>query len=240
MHVVITGVGAATPVGDTAAETWAALLAGESGVRVLDGERYEGLPVRLAAPLRTEPEDRLDRVEARNLDRSQRVALLAAREAWADAGAPGVDPIRLAVVVGTGIGGAHTLLEPRCWITIADGGRVTIGDPQSTGTGDTPNYPSQVLVTADGSYAYVANRGHNSLTRYAIEAKGSRLRLLDTVPVHGDWPRHTAFSPDGRLLFVSNQRSSSVTVFHVDRGSGELRLAGEPFASPVAVCALPL
>ena len=120
MQVVITGVGAVTPVGDTAAETWAALLAGRSGVRILDDERYAGLPVRLAATLRTDPVDRLDRVEGRNLDRSQRVALLAAREAWADAGAPEVEPTRLAVVVGTGIGGANTLLDQ--WDTLRERG----------------------------------------------------------------------------------------------------------------------
>ncbi|HVF05347.1 MAG TPA: beta-ketoacyl-ACP synthase II [Frankiaceae bacterium] len=120
MQVVITGVGAATPVGDTAAETWAALLAGTSGVRVLDGPRYDGLPVRLAATLKTDPADRLDRVEARTLDRSQRVALLAAREAWADAGAPAVEPTRLSVVVGTGIGGAITLLDQ--WDTLRENG----------------------------------------------------------------------------------------------------------------------
>ncbi|HEV2890260.1 MAG TPA: beta-ketoacyl-ACP synthase II [Frankiaceae bacterium] len=120
MDVVITGVGAVTPVGDTAAETWAALLAGESGVGLLDGERWEGLPVRLAATLKTDPADRLDRVEGRNLDRSQRVALLAAREAWADAGAPDVEPTRLAVVVGTGIGGAITLLDQ--WDTLREKG----------------------------------------------------------------------------------------------------------------------
>ncbi|WP_369264539.1 lactonase family protein [Streptomyces sp. R35] len=119
-------------------------------------------------------------------------------------------------------------------------GRLTPGDPQSTGTGEGTSYPAQILVTSNGSYAYLANRGHNSLTRYAIEADGARLRLLDTVPVGGDFPRHIAFSPDGRLLFAANQRSSTVSVFHVDSGSGELRLAGEPFASPVAVCALPL
>jgi len=73
-----------------------------------------------------------------------------------------------------------------------------------------------------------------------VEAKGARLRLLDTVPVSGDFPRQIALSPDGALLFAANQRSSSVSVFHVDGASGELRLAGEPFASPVAVCALPL
>jgi 3-oxoacyl-[acyl-carrier-protein] synthase II len=120
MNVVITGVGAVTPVGDTVAETWAALLAGESGVGLLDDERYEGLPVRIAATLKTNPVERLDRVEGRNLDRTQRVALIAAREAWADAGTPSLDPTRLAVVVGTGIGGAITLLDQ--WDTLRDKG----------------------------------------------------------------------------------------------------------------------
>jgi 6-phosphogluconolactonase (cycloisomerase 2 family) len=119
-------------------------------------------------------------------------------------------------------------------------GRLTPGDPQSTGTGEGTSYPAQILVTSNGSYAYLANRGHNSLTRYAVEADGARLKLLDTVPVGGDFPRHIAFSPDGTLLFAANQRSSTVSVFHVDGRSGELRLAGEPFASPIAVCALPL
>ena len=119
-------------------------------------------------------------------------------------------------------------------------GRLTIGAAQSTGTGPGTSYPAQLLVTSDGRYAYLANRGHNSLTRYAVEAEGARLRLLDTVPVDGDFPRQIAFSPDGALLFAANQRSGTVSVFHVAAESGELRLAGEPFASPVAVCALPL
>ncbi|MEU1599362.1 lactonase family protein [Streptomyces sp. NPDC005708] len=119
-------------------------------------------------------------------------------------------------------------------------GRLSPGRPQSTGTGTGTNYPAQFAVTADGAYAYLANRGHNSLTRYAIENGGAALRLLDSVPVDGDFPRHIALSPDGRLLFAANQRSSTVTVFHVDRASGELNLAGEPFASPIAVCTVPL
>ncbi|WP_329334640.1 lactonase family protein [Streptomyces sp. NBC_01352] len=124
-----------------------------------------------------------------------------------------------------------------------DSGRLTVGDAQSTGTGsgtNGTNYPAQILVTSNGAYAYLANRGHNSLTRYAVEADGARLRLLDTVPVSGDFPRQVAFSPDGTLLFAANQKSGTVSVFHVDEDSGALRLAGEPFASPVAVCALPL
>ncbi|MGW2834219.1 lactonase family protein [Streptomyces sp. NPDC001286] len=119
-------------------------------------------------------------------------------------------------------------------------GRLTIGEPQSTGSGAGTNYPAQILVTANGSHAFLANRGDNTLARYAIERDGARLRLLGTVPVAGDFPRQIAFSPDGALLFAANQRSGTVSVFHVDDESGELRLAGKPFASPVAVCALPL
>ncbi|KJK40782.1 6-phosphogluconolactonase [Streptomyces variegatus] len=119
-------------------------------------------------------------------------------------------------------------------------GRLTIGEAQSTGTGPGTSYPAQILVTANGRYAYLANRGHNSLTRYAVEADGARLRLLGTVPVGGDFPRQIAFSPQGTLLFAANQKSSTVTAFHVDEANGELRRAGEAFPSPVAVCALPL
>ncbi|WAZ25815.1 lactonase family protein [Streptomyces cinnabarinus] len=115
-------------------------------------------------------------------------------------------------------------------------GRVTVGEAQSTGT----SYPAQLVVTPDGRYAFLANRGHNSLSRYAVEADGARLRLLGTVPVGGDFPRQLALSPDGGLLFAANQRSSTVSVFRIDQDSGEPRLTGEPFASPVAVCALPL
>lgn len=119
-------------------------------------------------------------------------------------------------------------------------GRLTIGRPQSTGAKAGTNYPAQLAVTPDGAYAFLANRGDNTLARYAVEADGARLRLLGTVPVEGDFPRQIALSPDGGLLFAANQRSGTVSVFRVDGAGGELRLAGEPFASPVAVCALPL
>ncbi|MEU2732568.1 lactonase family protein [Streptomyces griseoviridis] len=143
-------------------------------------------------------------------------------------------------------GGRHAYLANELDDTVTvcgyapDTGRLTIGAPQPTGSGAGTNYPAQILVTSDGAYAFLANRGHNSLARYAVEADGARLRLLGTVPVAGDFPRQIALSPDGRLLFAANQRSGTVSVFHVDADSGELRLAGAPFASPVAVCALPL
>ncbi|MFF5189296.1 lactonase family protein [Streptomyces sp. NPDC000345] len=143
-------------------------------------------------------------------------------------------------------GGRHAYLANEADDTVAvcsyeaSSGRLTIGAPQSTGAKADPSYPAQFAVTADGRYAYLANRGDNTLARYAVEADGARLRLLGTVPVEGDFPRQIALSPDGGLLFAANQRSGTVAVFEVDGRSGELRLAGDPFASPVAVCALPL
>ncbi|MGA7050689.1 MAG: beta-ketoacyl-ACP synthase II [Mycobacterium sp.] len=109
-EVFVTGLGATTPLGGDVPSSWAAMLAGESGVRKIDAEWAQDLPVRIAANLAVEPTDTLERVQARRLDRSQQVALVAAREAWADAGTPEVDRERLAVVIGTGIGGLLTLL----------------------------------------------------------------------------------------------------------------------------------
>jgi 3-oxoacyl-[acyl-carrier-protein] synthase II len=110
-RVVVTGLGATTPIGGDVASTWAALLAGKSGVGVLTEEWAAELPVRIAARIEVEPLDVLDRVEARTLDRSQQFAIIAAREAWAQAGKPDVEKERLGVVFASGIGGVTTLLN---------------------------------------------------------------------------------------------------------------------------------
>ena len=110
-RVVVTGLGATTPIGGDVASTWAALLAGKSGVGVLTEEWAAELPVRIAARVEVEPLDVLDRVEARTLDRSQQFAIIAAREAWAQAGKPDVAKERLGVVFASGIGGVTTLLN---------------------------------------------------------------------------------------------------------------------------------
>jgi len=110
--VVITGLGAFTPVGGDAPSTWSALLEGRSGVRLLEQEWAADLTTRFAATVAVEPTDAgIEKHEARKLDRGQQYALIAAREAWADAGTPEVDPTRLAVVVGSGVGGVVSLLE---------------------------------------------------------------------------------------------------------------------------------
>jgi 3-oxoacyl-[acyl-carrier-protein] synthase II len=107
-RVVVTGLGATTPLGGDVASTWEGLLTGRSGVRTLTEDWIETVPVHIAAPLAVEPP--LGRVEARKLDRTQQMALVASREAWADAGSPEIDPLRLQVCLGSGIGGVLTLL----------------------------------------------------------------------------------------------------------------------------------
>ncbi|MBB3661262.1 3-oxoacyl-[acyl-carrier-protein] synthase II [Prauserella sediminis] len=118
--VVITGIGATTPLGPDVTSTWDGLLAGRSGVRALEtdwAETYD-LPVRIGATLAEEPTEKIPRVRARRLDRCEQVALIAAWQAWEDAGfalpsddGEDVEPERLGVSIGTGIGGPVTLLE---------------------------------------------------------------------------------------------------------------------------------
>jgi 3-oxoacyl-[acyl-carrier-protein] synthase II len=110
-RVVVTGLGATTPLGGDVASTWTALIAGKSGVRLLTEDWRELLPVHFAARVAIEPADQMERVEMRRLDRSEQFALVASREAWKDAGAPDVDKERLGVVIASGIGGVITLLD---------------------------------------------------------------------------------------------------------------------------------
>ena len=105
VSVVVTGVGATTPLGGDAASTWSAMLAGTSGVRRITEDWVNPLPVKIAAPAAADPAAEVGRVQARRLDRCEQFALVAAREAWADAGSPTVDPWRLGVAVTSGIGG---------------------------------------------------------------------------------------------------------------------------------------
>ncbi|MFD7946383.1 beta-ketoacyl-[acyl-carrier-protein] synthase family protein, partial [Streptomyces sp. NPDC059744] len=116
--VVVTGIGATTPLGGDSASTWEGLMAGRSGVNPLEGERFAELPVRIAALAAVDPGDVLPRPLARKLDRSAQFALIAAREAWADAGFTGkageddaIQPERLGSVIASGIGGVITLLD---------------------------------------------------------------------------------------------------------------------------------
>ena len=120
-RVVVTGLGATTPLGGDVASTWESMLAGRSGAQTLDHDWAAGLPVQIAAPAAVDPTTVIARVQARRLDRCEQLALVAAREAWADAGTPTVEPERLGVVVSSGIGGiastlvAYDTLKDKGW-----------------------------------------------------------------------------------------------------------------------------
>ncbi len=112
-RVVVTGIGATTPLGGDVASSWGNLLAGKSGISTLEQEwvaKFE-LPVTFAGQAKVAAADILTPQEAKRLDPSSQFALIAARQAWQDAGSPEVEPERLAVDYATGIGGVWTLLD---------------------------------------------------------------------------------------------------------------------------------
>ena len=112
-RVVVTGLGATTPLGGTIAETWDGILAGRSGAKPLPQEmldRFE-LPVHFACTIAQDPLEVLTKVQVRRMDPSAQYAVIASLAAMEDAGSPEVDPLRLGVAIGTGIGGVWTLLD---------------------------------------------------------------------------------------------------------------------------------
>jgi 3-oxoacyl-[acyl-carrier-protein] synthase II len=121
-RIVVTGLGATTPLAGSISETWEGILAGRSGARPIDADwvtKYE-LPVTFAAQLAVTPDQVLARHEIKRLDPSSQYALIASRAAWEDAGKPDVEPERLGVVMGSGIGGVWTLLDQ--WDTLRERG----------------------------------------------------------------------------------------------------------------------
>ncbi len=125
VSVVVTGLGATTPLGGDVASTWSAMLAGTSGVRTITEPWIETVPVKFAATAAVDPVAVVGRVQARKMDRCEQFALVAAREAWADAGSPEVEPYRLGVAVTSGIGGigstltAYDALRDKGWERIS-------------------------------------------------------------------------------------------------------------------------
>jgi 3-oxoacyl-[acyl-carrier-protein] synthase II len=110
-RVVITGIGAITPLGSSAPETWKNALAGKSGIVNITGDWTKDLAAQIAGLVLVDPFEVLDRVSARRMDRSTQLGVIAVKEAWADSGSPEIDKKRLGVFFGTGIGGLSTILE---------------------------------------------------------------------------------------------------------------------------------
>jgi 3-oxoacyl-[acyl-carrier-protein] synthase II len=129
--IVVTGLGATTPLGGDVKTFWDGLLEGRSGVVALEQDWAADLSVRIAAPMAVDPSEIISRVRARRLDRAEQAALVAAREAWADAGfsgtarEAGLEPTRVAVVIGTGIGGVTSLIAQHDVMLAKGPGRVS-------------------------------------------------------------------------------------------------------------------
>src|SRR3984957_19849868 len=112
-RVVVTGIGAVSPLGLTAASTWEGVVSGRSGVGPITHFDAAGFAVRIAAEVRDfEPESVFGRRRARHLDRVTQLALVATAEAMESSGFDvTANPDRVGVVFGTGIGGIHSLEE---------------------------------------------------------------------------------------------------------------------------------
>ena len=154
-RVVITGLGTTSPVGGDVATTWTALLAGQSGVRPIKHSWAEQLGTQIAAEVLVDPNDVLDRVKARRLDRSGQLAMVAALEAWADSGLSAedadVDHERLGVAMASGIGGVQTLLTNYDSLTLKGPRRVSpLAIPMLM-----PNSPAANIGLAIGAKAGV-------------------------------------------------------------------------------------
>ncbi len=120
-RVVITGLGAVTPIGLDAPSTWEAAVAGRSGIGFIESFDASALPVRIAGEVKGfDPETAMPVKEARRMDRNVLLAVAAAKEAWADAGIDGIDPTRVGILVGSAIGGVVTIIE-QCQIFLERG-----------------------------------------------------------------------------------------------------------------------
>lgn len=113
-RVVITGIGALTPVGATASDFWNGLVSGKSGARPIEHFDTEGYTTRFAAQLEAyDPHDYFDKKEARRLDRMSQYGIIAAQEAVTDSklDLDAIDKDRVGVMIGSGIGGMQTYYE---------------------------------------------------------------------------------------------------------------------------------
>ncbi|WP_285749243.1 lactonase family protein [Lentzea sp. NBRC 105346] len=129
-------------------------------------------------------------------------------------------------------------LDSTIVVSAYDNGKLTPGQVLKTApAGGVRNYPAEVLVSQDGRFVYLSNRGHDSVAVFAVDGAG--LKLVETTPTGGKFPRHITLDPSGRFLFAANQNSNLVTSFSVDRATGRLTPAGTPLSTPIPVCVQP-
>ncbi|MGW1076397.1 lactonase family protein [Streptomyces sp. NPDC002537] len=138
---------------------------------------------------------------------------------------------------------AYVLNELDSTVTVcrwdaADGSLVPTGHTRVLAPGlKVVNYPSEPVVSADGRFLWVANRGHDSITTLALDASGDILGIQGSTACGGHWPRDLTLDPEGGHLYAANERSGDVTWFTVDHGTGIPSLAGS-LTAPAASCVI--
>ncbi|WP_405057505.1 lactonase family protein [Kribbella sp. NBC_01505] len=133
---------------------------------------------------------------------------------------------------------AYVANELNSTITVcgyADGKLTALNSQSTVPTGSPTNYPGEVIVSPDGRYVYLTNRGHNSVAVFEVLTGGNALKLKWTPSAGGVWPRHCIIDPTGGLLFVSNQNSGNIVTFAVNVATGELTQKSS-FSTPTPVC----
>jgi 6-phosphogluconolactonase (cycloisomerase 2 family) len=101
------------------------------------------------------------------------------------------------------------------------------------------NLSSEIIITADGRFLYVANRLHNAVSIFAVAGDG-QLRMITETWVHADYPKSLAIDPTGEFLYSCNQKGDSITSFRISAASGALQFTGrfEPVGSPAVMAIL--
>ncbi|MFD7718683.1 lactonase family protein [Streptomyces sp. NPDC059814] len=116
-------------------------------------------------------------------------------------------------------------------------GETSVLPAEATGEGAAASYASEVVVSHDGRFLWVANRGHDSISVLGLDATGEKASLVTTVSCGGHWPRDLALDPAGRRLYAANERSGNVAWFAVDPETGIPAQEGS-LEAPAASCVI--
>jgi 6-phosphogluconolactonase len=180
----------------------------------------------------------LDRVMIYRFD-DQQGKLLPASPGWAGL-KPGAGPRHLAFSPdGSGVYVVNELDSTLTAFSVdrSTGGlehRQTLSTLPSDYSGE--NFPAEVQIARSGRFVYASNRGHDSISVFAIDAKKGELSPVQFESTGGKWPRNFTIDPTGQYLLVANQRSDTITVFDIDSELGTLAPNGHVAEVPSPVC----
>lgn len=234
-RALVTGAGTINPLGSTVKETWEALLDGRSGIAALGDDWAAQLPVRIAGQVTAELSQHLSTREMKRMDRCGQLALVAAREAWAQAGSPEVDPERFAVVIGSAYGGLgstieqdrtlaasgprkvspHTLTRlmvngPAAWVSIDLGARGGARTPVSACASGAEAIVQAAEMIRSGAADVVIAGGVDASVNDLVISGFSQIRALSTYA--GDPQRASRPFDGGRDGFVLSEGAAVVVL----------------------------